>query len=425
MKILVIGSGGREHALCWKIRQSSKVEKVYCAPGNAGTALVAANVALMIDDFPSIADFVEKEGISLTVVGPEVPLSGGIVDYFRARGLEIFGPDRKAANLESSKAFAKQIMKKYGVPTASYGAFEDLGAALAHLKTLPQDKPLVVKADGLAAGKGVVICRDRKEAEDAARRMIAGKAFGSAGSKIVIEEFLEGEEVSVQIFLDGKSYSIMAPAQDHKRVFDSDEGPNTGGMGAYAPAPIFDDKLREKTENRIIKPLMDGFLKEGIDYKGVLYIGLMVDRGEPSVLEFNCRFGDPETEVVLPLLETDLVEIMLKINQKQLDKIKLNWYNKNAVCVVLASGGYPGNFEKGKEIGGLEAASALADTVVFHSGTSAANGKTFTAGGRVLSVTGTGSSLGEAIKTVYEAVALINFEKMHYRKDIAQKAFKK
>jgi len=424
MKILVIGSGGREHALCWKIKQSPKVEKLFCAPGNAGIAQVAECISLKVDDFAALADFAKKHDIGLTVVGPEVPLSAGIVDYFRERGLEIFGPDKKSATLESSKAFAKDIMEKYNIPTASYRAFVELNPALAYLKTLPENLKLVVKADGLAAGKGVIICGNRKEAEKAASEMLAGKAFGAAGNKVVIEEFLEGEEVSIQIFLDGKNYSIMAAAQDHKRVNDNDEGPNTGGMGAYAPAPIFDSKLKEKTENKIIEPLIDGFNKEGIDYKGVLYIGLMVNKGEPYVLEFNCRFGDPETEAVLPLLETDLVEIMQKINQKQLDKIKVNWYNKCAVCVVLASGGYPGNFEKGKEISGLDAASGLKNTVVFHAGTSSSNGKVVTSGGRVLGVTGTGNGLKDAIKTAYEAVGKITFENMHFRKDIAKKAFK-
>jgi phosphoribosylamine---glycine ligase len=424
MKILVVGSGGREHALCWKIKRSSMTEEIYCAPGNAGIAQIARCVPLNAGDFPGLADFVKKKGIDLTVVGPEVPLAAGIVDYFKSRGLEIFGPDKKAANLEASKVFAKDIMKKYGVPTASYNVFSNTADALEFLKGVPIEKKLVVKADGLAAGKGVIICAKRQEAEDAVRQIMADKVFGSAGSEVVIEEFLEGEEVSVQIFLDGSSYSIMAAAQDHKRADDNDEGPNTGGMGAYAPAPLFDSALREKTEKKIIAPLIEGLKKEGIDYRGVLYIGLMVDRGEPWVLEFNCRFGDPETEVVLPLLETDLVEIMLKINAKQLDKIKLNWYNKSAACVVLASGGYPGNFEKGKEILGLEAAVARKDTVVFHAGTSSAGNKTVTSGGRVLVVTSLGPDLRGAVSRAYDAAAKISFDKMHYRKDIAQKAFK-
>ena len=424
MKILVVGSGGREHALCWKIKRSSMTEEIYCAPGNAGIAQIARCVPLNAGDFPGLADFVKKKGIDLTVVGPEVPLAAGIVDYFKSRGLEIFGPDKKAANLEASKVFAKDIMKKYGVPTASYNVFSNTADALEFLKGVPIEKKLVVKADGLAAGKGVIICAKRQEAEDAVRQIMADKVFGSAGSEVVIEEFLEGEEVSVQIFLDGSSYSNMAAAQDHKRADDNDEGPNTGGMGAYAPAPLFDSALREKTEKKIIAPLIEGLKKEGIDYRGVLYIGLMLDKGEPWVLEFNCRFGDPETEVVLPLLETDLVEIMLKINAKQLDKIKLNWYNKSAACVVLASGGYPGNFEKGKEILGLEAAAARKDTVVFHAGTSSAGNKTVTSGGRVLVVTSLGPDLRGAVSRAYDAVAKISFDKMHYRKDIAQKAFK-
>lgn len=424
MKILVIGSGGREHALCWKLRQSPAAEKIFCAPGNAGIAGLAQCVTVKVDDFEALAAFAVKEGMGLTIVGPEVPLAAGIVDFFRAKGLEIFGPDKKAAKLEASKVFAKDIMKKYGVLTADYNAFKTPEKALEFLKTLSADKKLVVKADGLAAGKGVIICSRVSEAEAAVRQIMETKAFGEAGSEVVIEEFLEGEEVSVQIFLDGKNYAIMAAAQDHKRVNDNDQGPNTGGMGAYAPAPLFDEALREITERKVIAPLIDGLNREGIDYRGVLYIGLMVDKGEPYVLEFNCRFGDPETEVVLPLLESDLLEIMLKINAKQLDKIKVNWYNKSAACVVLSSGGYPGNFQKGLPINGLENASVLKDTIVFHAGTALADGKTVTAGGRVLGVTGTGRDLKEAVRTAYEAAAKISFEGMHYRKDIAKKAFK-
>jgi len=315
-------------------------------------------------------------------------------------------------------------MKKYSVPTASYNAFKSLDEALKFLKSLPVSQKLVVKADGLAAGKGVIICSKREEAENAVRQMMADRLFGAAGSEVVIEEFLEGEEVSVQIFLDGKNYSVMAAAQDHKRANDNDEGPNTGGMGAYAPAPLYDKALNDKFEKNIAAPLIAGFAKEGLDYRGVLYIGLMVVKGEPYVLEFNCRFGDPETEVVLPLLETDLVEIMLKINAKQLDKIKVNWYNKSAVCVVLASSGYPGNFDKGIEIKGLKNAAALKNTMVFHSGTALKGEKIVTAGGRVICVTGLGNTLKEAIKTAYEGVSKISFEKMHYRRDIAKKAFK-
>jgi len=424
MKILVIGSGGREHALCWKIRQNTEVKELFCAPGNAGISRIAVCVPIKTDDFSAVADFVIERGIDLTVVGPEAPLAAGIVDYFRSRNLEIFGPDKNAATLESSKVFAKDIMKKYNVPTASYEAFKDADGAMKYIAGLPPDKKLVVKADGLAAGKGVIICDSKADAESAVRLMMEDKAFGQAGNVIVVEEFLEGEEVSVQIFLDGENYRVMAAAQDHKRLNDNDEGPNTGGMGAYAPAPLFDKALCEKTEQKIIKPLIEGFNREGIDYRGVLYIGLMVHKGEPFVLEFNCRFGDPETEAVLPLLETDLVEIMLKINAKQLDKIKVNWYNKAAICVVLASGGYPGKFDKGKQIKGLETAAALKNTLVFHSGTALFDGKVVTAGGRVLGVTGIGSDLRGAVRTAYEAVSKIQFDKMHFRKDIAKKAFK-
>ncbi|MFH1368532.1 MAG: phosphoribosylamine--glycine ligase [Elusimicrobiota bacterium] len=425
MKILVIGSGGREHALVWKIKQSKLVKKIYCAPGNAGMARDAECVALKTDDFGAIADFVNNNGIKMTVVGPEAPLASGIVDYFRAQKLEVFGPDKKAAQFEASKVFAKDFMRKYGIPTALYKNFTDLSVAMDTVNKWPAGMKMVIKADGLAAGKGVIICEDGKTAEDALRQIMQEKVFGNAGSRVVIEEYLEGEEASVQVFTDGKSYSLMIPAQDHKRVNDNDAGPNTGGMGAYAPAPVADKKLLEKVEQRILKPFMNGIKQEGIDYKGVLYIGLMINKGEPYVLEFNCRFGDPETQVVLPLLKTDLVEIIRKICSGALDKIKIEWYNNTAVCVVLASGGYPGEYKKGLEIKGLSEAASLKNVTVFHAGTSASETKTVTSGGRVLGVTGTGGGIKEAIAKAYEAVNKVSFDGMHFRRDIGKKALNK
>jgi phosphoribosylamine--glycine ligase len=422
MKVLVIGSGGREHALVWKIKLSPKVEKVYCAPGNAGIGTIAECVAMKVDDFRALADFVKLNGIDLTVVGPEVPLCAGIVDFFRAENLAIFGPDRNAARLEGSKAFAKDLLKKYGIATADYHTFTSLAKAKKFLECWPADKPLVVKADGLAAGKGVIICRNPGEARAAVSQIIEKKTFGAAGKEVVVEEFLTGEEVSIQIFLDGTSYRIMAAAQDHKRAFDNDEGPNTGGMGTYAPAPIFSDALRDTVEKTILTPLIAGLRQEGIDYRGVLYLGLMVVKGVPYVLEFNCRFGDPETQVVLPLLKSDLVEIMENVVAGTLDKITVEWYNKAAVCVVLASKGYPGDYEKGKPITGIDEAEKKGNVVVFHAGTAEKDGTFLTAGGRVLGVMGIAATIRDAIKAAYAGVENIRFDGMHYRKDIAKRA---
>jgi phosphoribosylamine--glycine ligase len=422
MKVLVIGSGGREHALVWKIKLSPKVEKVYCAPGNAGIGTIAECVAIKVDDFRALADFVKQNGIDLTVVGPEVPLCAGIVDFFRAENLTIFGPDSNAARLEGSKSFAKDLLKKYNIATAEYHTFTSLAKAKKFLDRWPEDKPLVVKADGLAAGKGVIICRNPGEARAAVSQIIEKKTFGAAGKEVVVEEFLTGEEVSIQIFLDGTSYSIMAAAQDHKRAFDNDEGPNTGGMGTYAPAPIFSDALRDTVEKTILTPLIAGLRQEGIDYRGVLYLGLMVVKGVPYVLEFNCRFGDPETQVVLPLLKSDLVEIMENVVAGTLDKITVEWYNKAAVCVVLASKGYPGDYEKGKPITGIDEAEKKGNVVVFHAGTAEKDGTFLTAGGRVLGVMGIAATIRDAIKAAYAGVENIRFDGMHYRKDIAKRA---
>jgi len=424
MNVLVIGSGGREHALVWKIRQSPAVKKVYCAPGNAGIAQMAECVPLKGENFAALADFAKQHNVGLTVVGPEIPLAGGIVDYFNTLGLPVFGPNKKAARFEASKSFAKAFMEKYGIPTAKYRSFTDYCEAVEYIGHSPEGRALVVKADGLAAGKGVIICPDRESAAQAVERIMKDNMFGESGREVIIEEFLEGEEASIQIFLDGKNYHVMAPSQDHKRVNDQDQGPNTGGMGAYAPAPLVTESVRHTVETEVVMPIIAGLAKEGIDYKGILYIGIMMVRGIPYVLEFNCRFGDPETQVVLPLLKSDLVEIMQKIIAGQLDKIEIEWYNKSAVCVVLVSRGYPGDYEKGKEICGLEETSLMADAVVFHAGTAHGSaGSILSAGGRVLGVTAVGNGLPETIARVYEAVKKIRFEGMHYRTDIGRKAF--
>jgi phosphoribosylamine---glycine ligase len=422
MKVLVLGSGGREHALCWKIKQSPKVEKVYCAPGNAGIAAVAECAPLKLDDFAALAEFVTKNGINLTVVGPEAPLADGITDFFQSKNLNIFGPDKKAAQFEASKVFAKDFMRKYGIPTALYDSFTALEPALDYVSRWPAGKTMVIKADGLAAGKGVVICEDKARAKETIKQIMHDKVFGAAGAKVVIEEFLSGEEASVMVFLDGRNYSMMAPAQDHKRVNDNDEGPNTGGMGAYAPAPVADAALLKKVEEQVLRPFLKGTAAEGISYKGVLYVGLMISKEGINVLEYNCRFGDPETQVVLPLLKTDLVEIIEKINASSIDKIKIEWYNNDAVCVVMASGGYPGEYKKGFEIKGLAEAGKIEGITVFHAGTSVKANKVVTSGGRVLGVAGVGTGIKDTIQTVYKAVSKISFEGAHYRKDIGKKA---
>ena len=424
-KVLVIGSGGREHALAWKLAQSPRVEKIFCAPGNAGIAQFAECVPLKTDDFTALEKFVKEKSITLTVVGPEAPLASGIVDFFNSKNLKIFGPNKSAARLEASKVFAKNLMGKYSIPTASFNTFDSYDSALNFINSLPEGKKLVVKADGLAAGKGVLICGSKDSAKSAIAQVMKDKVFGSAGKELVIEEFLEGEEASLQIFLDSTNYSLMVAAQDHKRINDNDEGPNTGGMGAYAPAPVVDANMLKVVEKQIIKPLISGLKKEGIEYKGVLYIGLMISNGNPFVIEFNCRFGDPETQAVLPLLKTDLVDVIESTINGSLDKLAVEWYNKTAVCVVLAAGGYPGEYKKGLEIQGLDEAKRLTDTVIFHAGTALKNGKAVTSGGRVLGVTGLGRNIRDAVKKAYEGCAKIHFEGMHFRKDIAERALKR
>jgi len=420
MNILVVGSGGREHALVWKIAQSPLVKKVYCAPGNPGIGQLAENVALKVDDLDGLLAFARREAIDLTVVGPELPLSLGIVDRFEAAGLLIFGARQNAAIIEASKAFSKDLMKKYHVPTAFYEVFTEVEPALAFIAR--HGAPIVVKADGLAAGKGVIVARTVAEANEAVRDMLSGGTFGSAGARVVIEEFLEGEEASFLAFTDGKTIIPLASAQDHKPVFDDDQGPNTGGMGAYSPAPVVTPAVHAKAMREVMRRAIDGMASEGRRYQGVLYAGLMIKDGEVKTLEFNARFGDPECQPLLMRLKSDLVPVLLACAHGDLAGIELQWHDQAAVCVVMASGGYPGDFAKGLPISGLDAASQLEDVVVFHAGTIEKDGRIVNNGGRVLGVTGRGPTVAAAIDKTYQGVRAITWEGVHYRTDIGRKA---
>lgn len=420
MKVLVIGSGGREHALVWKIKQSKKVEAVYCAPGNAGIGQLAECVAIAADDLDGLLHFAEKHAIDLTVVGPEVPLTMGIVDRFQEKGFKIFGPTAKAAEIEGSKAFAKDLMAKYHIPTAKYGVYTDAARAKDFLNQV--GLPCVVKADGLAAGKGVLICETRNEAEAAIEDILVDNKFGNAGSRVVIEEFLTGQEVSMLAFTDGKSVCPMVSAQDHKRIWDGDKGLNTGGMGAYSPAPVYTSEVHAQVVPQVLEATVAAMAAEGRPFSGILYAGLMLTNDGPKVLEFNARFGDPETQAVLPRLESDLVDIFLAIIEGCLDQVEIKWRQEPCVCVVMASGGYPETSEKGQEIAGLHAAEDTG-AIVFHAGTKADNGKILTNGGRVLGISALGRDIGEAIEHAYNGVKEIQFEHMQYRTDIGKKAF--
>ncbi|OGW28019.1 MAG: phosphoribosylamine--glycine ligase [Nitrospirae bacterium GWC2_57_13] len=420
MKVLIVGGGGREDALAWKISQSKGVTKVFVAPGNAGTALRAENVPIKADDISALLAFAREKKVDLTVVGPEGPLSAGIVDEFAKAGLRVFGPSKAAAEIEGSKAFSKELMKKYGIPTAEYEVFEDRAAAEAYVRE--KGAPLVVKADGLAAGKGVIVAETIEEALDGLDRIMGKKEFGAAGNRVVVEECLKGEEASFMAFTDGKTVVPMASAQDHKRVFDGDKGPNTGGMGAYSPAPVVTVRLERQVMDEVMIPTVRAMEKEGRLFKGVLYAGLMIHDGRAKVLEFNGRFGDPETQPVLARLDTDLVAILEAVIDGTLAKADVRWKPESAVCVVIAAGGYPGAYEKGKEIAGLEQAGTREGVIVFHAGTSLRNGKVVTDGGRVLGVTGLGSVIAAAIDRVYAAARDISFEGAQYRKDIGARA---
>ena len=425
MKILLIGGGGREHALAWKLAQSPKVENILAAPGNPGIAELpkCECVALNLDDLEKVADFAEDNGIDLTVVGPEATLVAGIADVFKRRGLPVFGPSKAAAQLEGSKAFSKELMAKYDIPTAFFKVCEDIETAKAYVEE--KGAPIVVKADGLAAGKGVVVAMTKEEALAAIDDMMGDQIFGNAGARVVLEEFMEGEEASLLAFTDGKTVVPMIAAQDHKRIFDNDEGPNTGGMGTYAPAPVMTDVLRLKATERVLKPVVAAMAEEGTPYQGCLYAGLMINGDSVKVVEFNCRFGDPETQVILPLLGGDLADIMLACATGTLDEVEVAWHDKAAVCVVMASGGYPGKYENGKEITGLAEANADEATVVFHAGTKAVDGKIVTAGGRVLGVTSVDKNIRDARDRAYAAVEKVKFDQVFYRKDIAWRALKR
>ncbi len=420
MKVLVVGSGGREHALVWKVAQSPKVTKIYAAPGNAGIAGLAECVPIKAEDISGLLAFTKSQKIDLTIVGPEGPLSKGIVDDFGKEELRIFGPSGKAAEIEGSKRFSKDLMRKYHIPTAEYEVFTDRAAAEVYV--LDKGAPIVVKADGLAAGKGVIVAESVSEAFKALDLIMVKKAFGAAGDRVVIEECLIGEEASFMAFSDGKTVVPMASSQDHKRIFDADKGPNTGGMGAYSPAPIVTKKLEQSVMEKIMIPTVRAMEKEGRLFKGVLYAGLMIHNGQAKVLEFNARFGDPETQPVMARLDTDLVEIIEAILDGTLSKMEIKWKPGSAVCVVMASGGYPGNYEKGKTISGLEKAAKQKDVIVFHSGTALKDSAVVTDGGRVLGVTGLGSAVAEAIDRAYIGVRQITFEGAHFRKDIGARA---
>lgn len=418
MKVLVVGSGGREHALCWKIAQRPDTE-VYVAPGNIGMVDVATLVNIKVDDIAGLVDFAKAEGIDLTVVGPELPLTLGVVDAFQEAGLACFGPNKAAAKLEGSKAFSKELMKKYGIPTAAFDTFTDVDKAKAFVDEI--GVPCVVKADGLAAGKGVIICMTREEADKAIEDMLTDHAFGDASATIVIEEYMVGPEVSVLAFADGKSVLPMVSAQDHKRIFDGDKGPNTGGMGAYSPAPVYTEALSAEVNKTIIEPTIAAMAAEGTPFTGILYTGLMLTEKGPRVLEYNVRFGDPETQPIMVRMKSDIVALFQACVDGKLDEATLEWHDEAAVCVIMASGGYPASSEKGVPIHGLDDIAAE-EAIVFHSGTAEKDGEIVTNGGRVLGVTAKDATIKGAIDKAYAAVEKINFDHMQFRRDIGARA---
>ena len=422
MKVLIIGGGGREHALAWKVAQADAVEKVLVAPGNAGTARDAKleNVTVDVSDQAALAELAEREGVALTIVGPEAPLVEGLVDYFQERGLKCFGPSKAAAQLEGSKAFTKDFLARHAIPTAAYGNFTDMDEALAYVRE--QGAPIVIKADGLAAGKGVIVAMTLQEAEDAVRDMLDGNKFGDAGHRVVVEEFLDGEEASFIVMVDGEHILPMATSQDHKRVGDGDSGPNTGGMGAYSPAPVVTDEVHDRIMDQVIRPTVTGMAAEGMPYTGFLYAGLMIDGdGQPKVIEYNCRFGDPETQPIMMRLRSDLAALCLAALDGALDQVEADWDPRPTLGVVMAAGGYPDSYDKGDEIHGLDDADS--DTVkVFHAGTSGTDGKVLTSGGRVLCVTALGDSVADAQKHAYQGVARISWRGAYHRTDIGYRA---
>lgn len=420
MNVLLVGSGGREHALAWKVCQSKRLEKLYCAPGNAGIAQLAECVPIAVTDIDAMVTFAKKEKIDLVIVAPDDPLSMGMVDAFQAAGIAAFGPNQAAARIESSKVFSKNLMRKYHVPTAGYQTFTDADQALRFLDSY-ESYPIVVKADGLALGKGVLICENKQQAQEAIQMCMIDKVFGDAGNTVLVEEFIEGPEMSILAFADGETIVPMISAQDHKRIFDGDQGPNTGGMGTFAPSPEMTPGLAKFFEENIMWPTMKAMEKEGCPFSGVLYFGLMLTKDGPKVLEYNARFGDPETQVVLPLLETDLLDIMEAVVEKRLDKQPIVWKDEAAVCVVLASAGYPGAYQKGTPIQGVESLENEKNIFLFHAGTDEKEDVFVTNGGRVLGVTAVARTLEQAAEYAYKAVDQISFDGMQYRTDISKK----
>jgi phosphoribosylamine--glycine ligase len=422
-KVLVIGQGGREHALVWKLAQSPQIEKIYAAPGNPGIGELSQCIDIAVNDIDKLLEFAHSQEIDLTVVGPEAPLMAGIVDRFQEAGLKIFGPTTAAARLEGSKVFAKQLMKKYAVPTAGFDVFQDIDQARSCVHTYTdQGKAVVIKADGLAAGKGVVVAKDWEEANQALENIMVRQSLGKAGTRVIIEECLYGEEVSLFVISDGYDFISLISAQDHKQVFDNDQGPNTGGMGAYVKPPIYTPELHQAVEESIVRPVLKAMAAEGYPFQGVLYVGLMITAQGPKVLEFNARFGDPETQVVMPMIEGDLLPLLEAAVDKRLAGYQVNIATGSCICVVLASAGYPGNYEKGKLITGLD--NLDQETIVFHGGTASKDGKLITNGGRVLALTMRGRSMEEAIDRVYREIKKIHFEGMHYRTDIGGKSLR-
>ncbi|MBN2417746.1 MAG: phosphoribosylamine--glycine ligase [Deltaproteobacteria bacterium] len=425
MKVLIVGSGGREHALAWKAAKSTGVEKVYVAPGNAGTALEPGleNIDINADNIDGLVSFAEKEGIALTIIGPEAPLVKGIVDVFKNAGLKCFGPVKDAARLEGSKVFTKDFLKRHGIPTAEYRVFTEIEPAQEYI--LAQKLPVVIKADGLAAGKGVIIAHSHEEAIDAAKDMLSGVSFGEAGKRVIVEECLRGEEVSFIVMVDGKNILCLASSQDHKAVFDGDTGPNTGGMGAYSPAPVLTEEIYERAMKEVIEPTVKGMADEGFPYTGFLYAGIMVlEDGTPSVLEYNCRFGDPETQPILLRLKSDLVELCLASIEGRLDQETAIWDERASLGVVMAAGGYPEKYNKGDVITGLPECESN-DLKVFHAGTAMKDGRVVTSGGRVLCVTALGNNVGEAQKKAYEVVRRIKWRDVYFRNDIGYRAIQR
>jgi len=422
MKVLIVGGGGREHAIAWKLSQSQKVDKIYCTPGNAGIAELAECIEVASDDFGALLDFVKYEWIDLTIVGPEDPLSKGIVDVFEKEGRRIVGPSKAAAMLESSKVFAKDFMRRHRIPTAEYKVFSSYLHAEDYVRMV--GAPIVVKADGLAAGKGVIVASTVDEAIDALRLIMKDKAFGEAGNRVVVEKCLEGEEASFMAFTDGETIVPMVSSQDHKRVFDGDTGPNTGGMGAYSPAPVMTAELEKEVIDTVMKPTIEGMKSDGIKFKGILYAGLMINNKKASVLEFNCRLGDPETQPVLSRLSTDFLDVCLALTDGKLSELDVRWKSDAAVCVVIASKGYPGKYQKGDVIEGLDKIKSMEGVTVFHAGTSFKDNRVVTSGGRVLGVTATGVDIAAAKNRAYEAINHLHFNGMHYRSDIAYRALK-